>query len=66
MLHTTPAAPHWSYLGEIGALLREYLVVRSGIALKYQGGSGRQFLETIKAHIPYESVNALSIISYCH
>ena len=61
-LHTTPAAPHWSYLGEIGALLREYLVVRSGIALKYQGGSGRQFLETIKAHIPYESVNALSII----
>ena len=37
LLHATPTAPHWSYLGEVGALLREYLVVLYGIDLKYQG-----------------------------
>ena len=43
LVQTTPHAPHWSYLGEVGALLREYLVVRCGISLKYQGGSAHFF-----------------------
>jgi hypothetical protein len=62
LLHATPTLPHWSYLGEIGALLREYLLVRNGIDLKYQGGSGKQFIETITVHIPHECLNALSVI----
>lgn len=60
LLHATPVAPHWSYLGEIGTLLREYLVVLYGIDAKYQGGSGKQFMETIRAHVPEECLNSLS------
>ena len=52
LLQATPTAPHWSYLAEVGALLREYLVVHCGIDVKYQGGSGKQFMETIRAHFP--------------
>ena len=62
LLHAAPAAPHWSYLGKIGTLLREYLVVLYGIESKYEGGSGKQFMETIKAHIPRECADSLSII----
>ena len=62
LLHTTPTAPHWSYLGEVGALLRTYLVVLYGIDLKYQGGSGKQFMETIQEHLPRECVDPLRII----
>ena len=62
LLHATPTSPHWSYLGKIGTLLREYMVVLYGIDLKYQGGSGKQFMETMRAHIPRECVNSLSII----
>jgi hypothetical protein len=62
LLHATPAAPHWSYLGEIGTLLREYLVVLYGIDAKYQGGSGKQFMETIRAHVPGECLDSLSSI----
>jgi len=62
LLQVTPTAPHWSYLAEIGALLREYLVVLCGIDLKYQGGSGKQFVETIRAHLPGECVSSLSNI----
>jgi len=59
LLQTTPTVPHWSYLGETGALLRRYLVARYGIDEKYHGGSGKQFMETIGAHIPEECVNPL-------
>ena len=62
LLHAAPAAPHWSYLGEIGTLLREYMVVLYGIDSKYEGGSGKQFMETIRAHIPRECADSLSII----
>jgi hypothetical protein len=62
LLHATPAAPHWSYLGEVGTMLREYMVVLYGIDSKYQGGSGKQFVETIRAHVPEECVNSLSSI----
>jgi hypothetical protein len=62
LLHSTPTAPHWSYLGEIGALLREYMVAIHGIDLKYRGGSGKQFMETIRAQIPPESLSSLSSI----
>ncbi len=62
LLHAAPAAPHWSYLGEIGALLREYLVALYGIDAKYEGGSGKQFVETIRVHIPRECADSLSII----
>jgi hypothetical protein len=62
LLHAAPAAPHWSYLGEIGTLLREYMVVLYGIDAKYEGGSGKQFMETIRAHIPRECADSLSII----
>jgi hypothetical protein len=62
LLHATPAASHWSYLGEVGALLRGYIVVLYGIDLKYQGGSGKQFMETVGAHIPRECADSLSSI----
>jgi hypothetical protein len=62
LLRATPTAPHWSYLGELGSLLREYLVVLCGIDPKYQGGSGKQFMETIGAHLPQECVSSLSHI----
>jgi hypothetical protein len=62
LLQTTPTVPHWSYLGELGTLLREYLVVRYGVKPKYLGGSARQFLDTVRAHIPQECINALGII----
>jgi hypothetical protein len=62
LLHATPTAPHWSYLGEVGALLRGYLLVLHGIDLKYRGGSGRQFMETIRAHVPPECLGSLSSI----
>jgi hypothetical protein len=62
LLHATPTAPHWSYLGEIGALLREYLVVLHGIDSKYRGGSGKQFMETIRAQVPPEYLSSLGSI----
>ena len=62
LLHAAPTAPHWSYLGEVGALLRAYLVGLYGIDLKYQGGSGKQFMETIRARLPSEYVDPLRII----
>jgi len=62
LLQATPTAPHWSYLGEVGALLRDYLVGRYGIDLKYKGGSGKQFMETIAAYVPGECIDSLSSI----
>lgn len=61
-LRETPDTPHWRYLGEIGALLREYLVVRYGIDANYRGGSARQFMETVRSHIPQECVDSISAI----
>jgi len=62
LLKETPAAPHWSYLGEAGTLFREYMVVLYGIDSKYKGGSGKQFMETIAAHVPGECIDTLSSI----
>ena len=62
LLQRTPSDPHWNYLGEVGALLRKYLVVFCGGDPRYQGGSGRQFMETIGSHLPPESVDSLSSI----
>jgi hypothetical protein len=62
VLRSTPTSPHWSYLGEVGALLREYLVVLHGIDLKYRGGSGKQFMETIRAQVTPECFGSLSSI----
>jgi hypothetical protein len=60
LLHEAPTAPHWSYLGKAGALLREYLVVLYGIDVKYTGGSGKQFMETIAGSVPGELIDPLS------
>jgi len=62
LLHAPPSVPHWSYLGETGAHLREYLVLRYGIEPKYRGGSGRQFMETVNGRIPPELFGPLSEI----
>jgi len=62
LLNATPMAPHCSYLGEVGALLREYLVVLYGIDLKYKGGSGKQFMETIAGYVPGECIDSLRSI----
>jgi hypothetical protein len=62
LLHDTPTAPHWSYLGKVGALLREYMVVLCGIEVKYKGGSGKQFMETVAARVPGEFIEPLSSI----
>ncbi len=60
LLEAAPAVPHWSYLGEVGTLLREYLVALYGIDPAYRGGSGRQFMETVAARLPGECVDPLS------
>jgi len=39
--------------------LREYLVSHHGIDLKYRGGSGSRFMETLSERIPEESCGAL-------
>jgi hypothetical protein len=62
LLHSTPNGPHCIYLGEIGALLREYLLVINGIDIKYRGGSGKQFMETIRTKVPPEYLGPLSSI----
>lgn len=59
LLQATPTAPHWSYLGEVGALLRDYLVGLYGIDANHTGGSGRQFMETIAASVPGECIEPL-------
>ncbi len=59
LLLDTPADPHWSYLGEAGGLLREYLLLLYGIDAKYRGGSGRRFMETIEEHLPPECCGPL-------
>ncbi len=59
LLLETPADPHWSYLGEVGGLLREYLLLLYGIDAKYRGGSGRRFMETIAEHLPPECCGSL-------
>ncbi|MRR54481.1 MAG: hypothetical protein EG822_08220 [Deltaproteobacteria bacterium] len=62
LVQVTPTAPHWRYLGEVGSLLREYLLVHCGIDEKYRGGSGKQFLETLGERIPRESLESLGLI----
>jgi hypothetical protein len=62
LLHDTPTVPHWSYLGKVGALLREYMLVLCGIEVKYKGGSGKQFMETIAGRVPGEFIDPLSSI----
>ena len=60
LLQGAPTVPHWSYLGEVGSLLRKYLVVFCGGDLRYRGGSGRQFMATIGERLPLECVSSLS------
>jgi hypothetical protein len=62
LLHATPTTPHWRYLGEVSAILREYLVLHYGIDTKYQGGSSRRFMETLAERIPAEFFGPLSDI----
>jgi hypothetical protein len=62
LLKETPAAPHWSYLGEAGSLLREYLAALYGIDSKYKGGSGKKFMETVSGYVPGECVDSLSSV----
>ncbi|MDD2318840.1 MAG: hypothetical protein PHO83_02195 [Geobacteraceae bacterium] len=62
LLQATPTVPHWSYLGEVGSLLREFLLGLYEIDRRYKGGSGKQFMETIAAHIPGEGIDSLSSI----
>ena len=62
ILQADPPAPHWSYLGEIGTLLRELVVVHYEIDLKYQGGSGKQFMEAVRMYVAEECFNSLRSI----
>lgn len=62
LLETEPAEPHWSYLGQVGSLLREYLVARYGIDARYRGGSGKQFMETVAEHLTGECSESLQWI----
>jgi hypothetical protein len=62
LLLATPPAPHWSYLGEVGSLLRDYLVTLYGIDSKYRGGSAGRFMDTIKAKVPPECRSSLSAV----
>jgi hypothetical protein len=59
LLLTTPPAPHWSYLGDVGALLREYLTVLYGIDSRYRGGSGKRFMATLGEQVPPECLGTL-------
>jgi hypothetical protein len=58
-LHATPSIPHWRYLAETGALLREYLVLHYGVDVKYQGGGCHRFMETLAGRIPAEPYGQL-------
>jgi hypothetical protein len=62
LLQSAPTAHHWSYLGEVGTLLRDYLLALYGIDVNYRGGSGKQFMETIAAHVPGECIDTLGSI----
>lgn len=62
VLLDTPAVPHWRYLGEVGTLVREYLLLLYGIDAKYRGGSGRRFMETIEAQVPPECRGRLAAV----
>jgi hypothetical protein len=62
LLGASPGTPHWRYLGEVGNLLRGYLVVRYGADPKYRGGSGREFMATIGAGMPEECIDSLEAI----
>lgn len=62
LLHTAPEAPHWVHLGEVGALLRDYLAALYQIDVKYSGGSCGQFMETISAHLTGENFDSLGYI----
>lgn len=53
-LHATPNVPQWRYLADVGVLLREYLVLHYGVEVKYQGGGGHRFMETLAGRIPVE------------
>jgi hypothetical protein len=59
LVQSSPSTPHWSYLAGLGTVLREYLVARYRIDVKYHGGNSTQFLETIKAHIPHDCIKTL-------
>jgi hypothetical protein len=61
-LDDAPAAPHWRYLGEVGTILREYILAHYGIDPRYTGGSSRQFLATIGGQLPDEYIAPLTEI----
>ena len=61
-LQEAPTAPHWRWLAETGALLREYLTLHYGVESRFRGGSGRQFMETMGDRIPPESREALASV----
>jgi hypothetical protein len=61
-LQEPPATPHWSYLGEIGALLRTYLLAAGDLDEKYRGGSGKLFIDTVRGHLPQECIDPLSAV----
>ncbi|HNR12811.1 MAG TPA: hypothetical protein PKJ77_06540 [Thermodesulfobacteriota bacterium] len=62
MLEDIPPAPHWKHLGEIGALVRQYIGIKYGIPTEHLGGSGNRLVDSLGARIPGNAAGPLAAI----
>ena len=62
LAQAAPAHAHWQYLGEAGALLREYVLARYGSPLKQPGGSAHCFVASVRNDIPGQYLDSLETL----
>jgi hypothetical protein len=62
LVKTAPQHAHWQYLGEAGALLREYILARYGRSLKQPGGSAHYFAGSVKDMVPGQYLDVLETV----
>lgn len=62
LIKAAPTHPHGHYLGEAGALLREYVLARYGSPLKQPGGSAHYFVSSVKEYLPGQYLDLLETI----
>jgi hypothetical protein len=62
LAQAAPQHAHWPYLGEAGALLREYILARYGRSLKQPGGSAHYFAGSVKDLVPGQYLDVLETV----
>ena len=62
LVQAAPQHPHWQYLGEAGALLREYVLARYSSSLKQPGGSAHYFAGSVKDAVPGQYLDVLETV----